>query len=68
MPQFASQFMTDTNLKSPISNDLDMLKAVFPFGDGPYGVALEHGRLKAPLPAFDEKEPYTTLKSLGFVE
>ncbi len=68
VPQFAGQFMTDTGLKSLISNDLAQLKAVFPFGDGPYGVALENGRLKAPLPAFDEKEPYGTLKGLGFVE
>ena len=68
MPQFAPQFMVDTGMKSVITNDLAQLKAVFPFGDGPYGVALEHGRLKAALPMFDEKEPYATLKNLGFVE
>jgi len=68
MPQFAGQFMTDTGLKSDITTDLAKLKAVFPFGDGPYGVALEHGHLKAALPMFDEKEPYATLKGLGFVE
>lgn len=68
VPQFAGQFLNDTGLKSSVSNELAPLKAVFPFGDGPYGVAIEHGRLKAALPMFDEKEPYATLKGLGFVE
>lgn len=68
VPQFAGQFLKDTGLKSLVTNDLAPLKAVFPFGDGPYGVALEHGRMKAALPMFDEKEPYGTLKKLGFVE
>jgi uncharacterized membrane protein YphA (DoxX/SURF4 family) len=68
VPQFAGQFMNDTGLKCQVTNDLAPLKAVFPFGDPPYGVALEYGRLKAPIPMFDEKEPYATLKALGFVE
>lgn len=68
VPQFAGQFLNDTGMKSLVTNDLTPLKAVFPFGDPPYGVALEHGRMKAALPMFDEKEPYATLKGLGFVE
>jgi hypothetical protein len=68
MPQFAEQFLANTNLKAKTSKDLDLLKQTFKFGDPPYGVALEHGRQKAPIPIFDEKEPAATLRSLGFIE
>ena len=39
--RFAAAFLRDTGLKAQTSLDLDPLKKVFPFGDPPYGVALD---------------------------
>ncbi len=67
-PQFSSFYLKDTNLKAGISNDLQRLKAVFPFVSVPAGVALENGREKAALSKFESPEPAPTLKQLGFVQ
>jgi uncharacterized membrane protein YphA (DoxX/SURF4 family) len=68
MPQFTGQFLTNTGLKAKESNDLELLKQTFKFGDPPYGVALENGRQKAAIPVFDEKEPAAAMRSHGFIE
>ena len=68
VPQFAQYFMDSTGLKGKNSPDHESLKQLFPFGDPPYGVALEHGRMKAGLQRFDEQEPQATLRKLGFIE
>jgi uncharacterized membrane protein YphA (DoxX/SURF4 family) len=68
LPRFAASFIHDTKLKATTSFDLDPLKKIFTFGDPPYGVALENGREKAPVPHFDDPEPGTTLKKLGYIE
>jgi uncharacterized membrane protein YphA (DoxX/SURF4 family) len=67
-PQFGPGFLERTRLKAVLSNDLEPLKAVFPFVSAPAGVALENGREKAPVNKFDDPEPVTTLKQLGFVK
>ncbi|MEP6540331.1 MAG: DoxX family protein [Bryobacteraceae bacterium] len=67
-PRFAQGFLTDTNLKAGVSNDLEFLKKTFHFIAGPYGVALENGRQKEAYINFDEKEPKEGLKKLGFIE
>ena len=67
-PRYAAAFLQDTQLKAVVSNDLDQLKAVFPFVSVPAGVALESGREKMPLSKFEgEGEPEATLRKLGFV-
>jgi uncharacterized membrane protein YphA (DoxX/SURF4 family) len=66
--QWASAFLTDTGLKAKTSLDLDLLKKTFPFGDPPYGVLIENGRERAPVPHYDEPEPSETLKKLGLIE
>lgn len=68
VPQFGKQFMDDTGLKAKNSSDHDALKALFPFGDPPYGVLLEHGRQKAAFSRFDEAEPEAKLRELGVIE
>jgi hypothetical protein len=50
------------------SLDVEKMKAVFPFGDPPYAVALENGREKGPVSHFEDTEPAETLRKLGFVE
>lgn len=66
-PQFAKGFLEDSKLNAVVSNDLEKLKAIFPFVNAPAGVALENGREKAPLTQFEDNQPATTLKQLGFI-
>lgn len=65
--QWAASFLTDTGLKAKTSLDLDLLKKTFPFGDPPYGVLIENGRERAPVPHYDDPEPSDTLKKLGLI-
>ncbi len=67
-PRFAAAFLRDTGLKAKTSLDLDLLKKTFPFGDAPYGVALENGREKGPVPHYEGPEPADTLRKFGFIE
>lgn len=67
-PQFAAGYLDDTKLKAGISNDLQELKAIFPYVAVPAGVALENGREKMALTKFEGDEPAATLKQLGFVK
>jgi uncharacterized membrane protein YphA (DoxX/SURF4 family) len=66
--QFAESFLKDTGLKAMVSNDLQPLKAIFPFGDPPYGVAVENGRQVQAFPIFEGSEPASGLKKLGFIK
>ena len=66
--RFAEAFVRETGIKASTSLDWEPLKKVFPFGDPPYGVALEDGREKAPVPHYDEPEPADTLRKLGYIE
>jgi len=68
VPQFAQDFLNATKLKAGISPNLDLLKPIFPFGDPPFGVAVENGHQKAALQIFDEQEPQKTLRTLEFIE
>jgi hypothetical protein len=67
-PQFGPGFLERTKLKAALSNDLEPMKAVFPFVNAPAGVALQNGREKAPITKFEDQEPGATLKQLGFVK
>jgi uncharacterized membrane protein YphA (DoxX/SURF4 family) len=68
MPRFAAAFVRETGINARTSLDLDVLKKVFPFGDPPYGVALDNGREIGPVPHYDGPEPADTLRKLGFIE
>jgi hypothetical protein len=68
-PQWAASFLHDTHLKAETSLELDKLKKAFPFGDPPYGVALEDGRVKGrfnPL-EFTPPQPEKQLRAIGFI-
>ena len=67
-PQFAAGYLEDTKLKAVVSNDLQELKAIFPYVAVPAGVALENGREKMALTKFEGAEPAATLKQLGFIQ
>ncbi len=68
VPQFAASFLHDTGLKAGTSNDLKLMRETFKFVDPPYGVALEDGRQKAVVSAWDDAEPAKTLRPLGYVK
>lgn len=68
VPRFGAYFMESTGLKGKNSPDHESLKKIFPFGDPPYGVLLEHGRMKTGLQRFDDAEPEATLRKYGFIE
>jgi uncharacterized membrane protein YphA (DoxX/SURF4 family) len=72
LPQFAASFLHDTHFDAKTSNDFEPLKKLFPFGDPPYGVALENGRELGPVSHYDDTdpavEPAATLRKLGFIE
>jgi uncharacterized membrane protein YphA (DoxX/SURF4 family) len=67
-PQFAPGFLKETGLNARLSSDLQKLKAAFPFGDAPFGVAVENGRQKQTFIAFEGNEPEASLRKLGFIE
>ena len=66
--QSADAFLKDTGLRAMVSNDVQPLKTVFPFGDPPYGVAVENGRQVQAFPIFEGSEPASSLKKLGFIK
>ena len=67
--QWAPAFMKDNALKGVISPDVDKLKAVFPFGDPPYGVFIENGRQVGSVPRYEEgNEPGESLRKLGLID
>jgi uncharacterized membrane protein YphA (DoxX/SURF4 family) len=66
---FGPQFVNDAGLKNvKLSPELDHLKAVFPFEDVPYGVALQDGKVVAQLHFFEEPDLGNKLREIGFVE
>lgn len=67
-PHFAAAFLRDTGLRAGTSLDLQPLRSIFKFHDPPYGVALVRGRQKAALASFEDSEPDTTLRKIGFIE
>jgi len=68
MPQFAPAFVRETGMSMLTSLDVAKMKAVFPFGDPPYGVALENGREQGPVSHYEDSEPAETLRKLGYIE
>ena len=65
-PQFAQNFMRNTQLPGVVSTDTALLRQTFSFVSTPAGVALENGRQKAALTQFEGDEPAATLRKLGF--
>ena len=68
-PQFGGWFLGKAGLsgKGPLAKDLEVLKKLFPFELPPAAVALENGYQKAMLLQFEDAEPATTLKKIGFI-
>jgi uncharacterized membrane protein YphA (DoxX/SURF4 family) len=67
-PHWALGFLRDTGLRAGVSFDVKLLRESFKFTDPPYGVAIENGRQAQAFTFFDEKEPVSGLKALGWAE
>jgi uncharacterized membrane protein YphA (DoxX/SURF4 family) len=67
-PQFAPSFLHDTGLKAVTSAQITELKKIFPFGDPPFGVAIERGREIGPVSHYHGTEPADSLRKLGYIE
>lgn len=67
-PQYASQFLESTGLSAAVTSDFDLLKRTFGYTSYPFGVAIQNGRRRASLTNFDDAEPASTLKKLGFIQ
>lgn len=67
MPQFAEDFNQATGFHTATTSDLELLRKTFPFGDPPFGVALQDGRQAGALTQFAGDEPAASLKKLGFI-
>ena len=69
-PQFAKDFMDDSQFHVSTSLDVAKLRKAFTFVDPPFGVALQNGQVKETFtPAqFNEPSPKADLEKLGFVE
>lgn len=65
---YADAFLRETGLKAVVTSDFAKLKTVFRYTAYPYGVAVENGREKAALTVWENDEPATTLKRLGFMK
>lgn len=68
VPEYSPQFLAESGLKAVVSSDFDRLKAVFGYAGYPFGVAIEDGRERAPVRRFEDAEPASTLKQLGFID
>jgi hypothetical protein len=66
-PRLAAQFLQMTGLHAVVSEDFASLKQIFGYTGYPSGVALQNGRQKASLTKFEDAEPASTLKKLGFI-
>jgi hypothetical protein len=68
-PQWAGSFLHDTHLKAETSLELDKLKKAFPFGDPPYGVALNDGHAEERFTQmqFTPPQPEAELRKIGFI-
>jgi uncharacterized membrane protein YphA (DoxX/SURF4 family) len=67
-PQWAEAFLRDTGFKQAgTSLEAQRLREIFAFGDPPYGVALQDGRMKGGISRFEGDEPAATLRKYGLI-
>jgi uncharacterized membrane protein YphA (DoxX/SURF4 family) len=67
-PQWTDYFLKNTGLLVPASSDIKPLREVFSFTDPPFAVAIEHGRQVKAFATFDDNDPESTLRAIGWLE
>jgi uncharacterized membrane protein YphA (DoxX/SURF4 family) len=65
--RWGEAFLKETSFAATLSLDTKPMRDVFKFTDPPYAVALENGRQVQAFSTFDDKEPESSLRRLGFI-
>jgi len=69
MPEWAASFLHDTKFSAKTSNDAAELRKLFVFPYPPYGVLVDHGRVKGVISHYDPPtQPKAELEGLGMVD
>lgn len=67
-PHWATAFLRDTGLRAGVTFDIARLRTAFPFGDPPYGVAIENGRVLATFTFAEGEDVAGMLRKAGWIE
>ncbi len=67
-PQWATAFLRDTGLRAGVTFDTARLRETFRFGDPPYGVVLEDGRMVQSFTFAEGEDVAGMLRRLGWIE
>ncbi|MEJ5367428.1 MAG: MauE/DoxX family redox-associated membrane protein [Bryobacteraceae bacterium] len=67
-PQWATAFLRDTGLRAGVTFDVSKLRQTFQFGDPPYGVALEEGRVAHSFTFAQGEDVAGALRRMGWIE
>lgn len=67
-PHWAAAFLRDTGLRAGVTFDAGKLRQTFQFGDPPYGVALEGGRVAYNFTFAEGEDVAGELRRLGWAE
>ncbi len=67
-PHWATAFLRDTGLRAGVTFDAAKLRQTFQFGDPPYGVALEDGRLAHSFTFAEGEDVAGALRRMGWIE
>jgi uncharacterized membrane protein YphA (DoxX/SURF4 family) len=67
-PHWALAFLRDTGLRAGVTFEAARLRETFRFGDPPYGVAIENGRVLATFTFAEGENVADILKKAGWIE
>lgn len=67
-PHWATAFLKDTGLRAGVTFDVQTLRGAFRFGDPPYGVALEEGRVLGTFTFAEGEDVAGMLRKAGWIE
>lgn len=67
-PHWAAAFLSDTGLRAGVTFDIQTLQGAFQFGDPPFGVALEDGRVVGTFTFAEGEDVAGMLRKAGWVE
>lgn len=67
-PQWAAAFLHDTGLRAGVTLEAGKLRQTFQFGDPPYGVALDGGRVAYSFTFAEGEDVAGALRRLGWIE
>ena len=66
--RIAEGFLHDTKFNAKVSTNTDELRKLFVFNYPPYGVSVDHGRVKGIVSHYDAPQPEAELRGLGLIE